>query len=68
MRGEGAAHAGGEAADGEGQRLVAVEADAVGARGHLVVAHGAAAAAEMRAQQPPLQRAPATTRTASANQ
>ena len=34
-----AAHAGGEAADGEGQRLVAVEPDAVGAGGDIVVAH-----------------------------
>ena len=55
MRGDAAADAGGEAAEDEGQRLVAVEAEAVGARRHVVVADGAKAAAEMRAEQPHLQ-------------
>ena len=50
-----AADAGGEAAEGEGQRLVAVQADAIGARRDVVVADGAQAAAEMRAEQPRLQ-------------
>ena len=49
------ADAGGEAAEDEGQRLVAVQAEPVGARGDVVLADGAQAAAEMRAEQAPLQ-------------
>ena len=55
MRGDAAADAGGKAAEDERQRFVAVEAEAIGARGDVVVADGAKAAAEMRAEQASLQ-------------
>src|SRR5579883_171865 len=54
--GDRAADAGAEAAEGEGQPLIAVELDPIGARGDLVLAHGAQRSAEMRIQEPRLQR------------
>ena len=50
MRGDRAADAGGEPAESEGQRLVAVETNAIGARRDIVVADRAQGAAEMRAR------------------
>jgi len=46
-----AADAGCEPAEDERERLVAVQAEAIGARRNIVVADGAEAAAEMRAEQ-----------------
>ena len=52
-----AADARDEPAEREGESLVAIQADPVGARRDVVVANGTEGAAEMRTQQPLLQQA-----------
>ena len=54
MSGDAAADAGCKPAEDEGERLVAVQAEAIGARRDIVIADRAKTAAEMRAEQPQL--------------
>ena len=55
MRRDAAADARSESAENEGQCLIAIEAETIGARGDIIVANGAKTAADMRTEQPHLQ-------------
>ena len=56
MSRDAAADARGEAAENEGQCLIAIEAETIGPCRDIVIANGAKTAADMRAEQPHLQK------------